>query len=153
MIPVELVEVCAPDALAPDNALLGKPAERVPHSRIRGVRESARDPATGQSNVAAREHAENVPVERGAYQSEWFLQVHSHEFSAISSLYALFLAQCADTCTHVLVDAVSGDRPHRIVELEEQLESLDALLLLSERAASDSGTRHALANVASDVHA
>ena len=76
MIPVELVEVCAPDALAPDNALLGKPAERVPHSRIRGVRESARDPATGQSNVAAREHAENVPVERRAYQSEWFLQVH-----------------------------------------------------------------------------
>ncbi|MBA3366435.1 MAG: hypothetical protein H0U03_11755 [Actinobacteria bacterium] len=53
----------------------------------------------------------------------------------------------------MLVDAVSGDRPHRIVELEEQLESLDALLLLSERAASDSGTRHALANVASDVHA
>ncbi|MBA3364244.1 MAG: hypothetical protein H0U03_00435 [Actinobacteria bacterium] len=41
----------------------------------------------------------------------------------------------------------------RIVELEGQLESLDALLLLSERAASDDGDRHALVEVARDLDA
>jgi hypothetical protein len=41
----------------------------------------------------------------------------------------------------------------RISELEEELESLDALLLLRERAASDSGSRHALADVARELGA
>jgi hypothetical protein len=41
----------------------------------------------------------------------------------------------------------------RISELEEQLESLDALLLLRERAAGDNGTRHALADVARELGA
>lgn len=41
----------------------------------------------------------------------------------------------------------------RINELEEQLESLDALLLLRERAANDNGNRHALADVAQDLDA
>ena len=36
----------------------------------------------------------------------------------------------------------------RISELEEELESLDALLLLRERAASDTGGRHSLEDVA-----
>jgi hypothetical protein len=41
----------------------------------------------------------------------------------------------------------------RIGELEEELESLDALLLLRERAASDAGGRHALEDVARDLGA
>lgn len=41
----------------------------------------------------------------------------------------------------------------RISELEEELESLDALVLLRERAADDNGTRHALADVARDLGA
>lgn len=41
----------------------------------------------------------------------------------------------------------------RISELEEELESLDALLLLRERAAGDNGTRHALADVARELGA
>ena len=41
----------------------------------------------------------------------------------------------------------------RIGELEEELESLGALLLLSERAASDNGDRHALVDVARDLDA
>jgi hypothetical protein len=41
----------------------------------------------------------------------------------------------------------------RIVELEEELESLDALLLLRERAASDNGARHDLADVARELDA
>lgn len=36
----------------------------------------------------------------------------------------------------------------RIGELEEELESLDALLLLRERVASDTGERHSLEDVA-----
>jgi hypothetical protein len=39
----------------------------------------------------------------------------------------------------------------RISELEEELESLDALLLLRERAASDSGARHALRDVGCEL--
>ena len=41
----------------------------------------------------------------------------------------------------------------RISELEEELESLDALLLLREREASDNGPRHALADVAREIDA
>lgn len=41
----------------------------------------------------------------------------------------------------------------RINELEELLESLDALLLLRERAENDNGNRHALADVARDLDA
>lgn len=41
----------------------------------------------------------------------------------------------------------------RISELEEELESLDALLLLHECAAGDSGTRHDLAYVARELGA
>lgn len=41
----------------------------------------------------------------------------------------------------------------RIAELEQELESLDALLLLRERAASDTGARHALADVARELGA
>jgi hypothetical protein len=41
----------------------------------------------------------------------------------------------------------------RIGELEEELESLDALLLLRERAASDDGTRHTLEDVARELGA
>jgi hypothetical protein len=41
----------------------------------------------------------------------------------------------------------------RIVELEDELESLDALLLLLERAAADNGTRHTLEVVALDLDA
>ena len=41
----------------------------------------------------------------------------------------------------------------RISELEEELESLDALLLLRERSAGDNGTRHALADVARELGA
>jgi hypothetical protein len=41
----------------------------------------------------------------------------------------------------------------RISELEEELESLDALLLLRERATDDNGTRHALADVAQELDA
>jgi hypothetical protein len=41
----------------------------------------------------------------------------------------------------------------RIHELEEELESLDALLLLRERAAADNGGRHTLADVAGDLGA
>ena len=40
-----------------------------------------------------------------------------------------------------------------ISELEEELESLDALLLLRERAASDNGARHALVDVARELGA
>ena len=39
----------------------------------------------------------------------------------------------------------------RIDELEEELESLDALLLLRERAVSDNGARHPLAEVAREL--
>jgi hypothetical protein len=41
----------------------------------------------------------------------------------------------------------------RINELEEELESLDALLLLRERAASDNGGRHSLEDVARQLGA
>ena len=41
----------------------------------------------------------------------------------------------------------------RINELEEELESLDALLLLRERTAADNGTRHALEDVARELDA
>jgi hypothetical protein len=41
----------------------------------------------------------------------------------------------------------------RINELEEELESLDALLLLREREAADNGTRHALEDVARELDA
>jgi hypothetical protein len=41
----------------------------------------------------------------------------------------------------------------RIVELEEELESLEALLLLRERSASDNGARHGLADVARELGA
>lgn len=41
----------------------------------------------------------------------------------------------------------------RISELEEELESLDALLLLRERIVDDDGTRHALADVARKLRA
>lgn len=41
----------------------------------------------------------------------------------------------------------------RISELEEELASLDALLLLRERAASDNGGRHTLADVAWELGA
>jgi hypothetical protein len=41
----------------------------------------------------------------------------------------------------------------RIHELEEELESLDALLLLREREATDDGTRHALEDVARELDA
>jgi hypothetical protein len=41
----------------------------------------------------------------------------------------------------------------RIAELEQELESLDALLLLRERTASDTGARHALADVARELGA
>jgi hypothetical protein len=41
----------------------------------------------------------------------------------------------------------------RINELEEELESLDALLLLRERAAADNGSRHALEDVARELDA
>ena len=41
----------------------------------------------------------------------------------------------------------------RIGEREEELESLDALLLLRERSASDNGNRHALADVARELGA
>jgi hypothetical protein len=41
----------------------------------------------------------------------------------------------------------------RIHELEAELESLDALLLLRERAAADSGRRHTLADVAGELGA
>lgn len=41
----------------------------------------------------------------------------------------------------------------RINELDEELESLDALLLLREREAADSGTRHALEDVARELDA
>jgi hypothetical protein len=41
----------------------------------------------------------------------------------------------------------------RIGELEEELESLDALLLLRERAASDNGARHSLDDVARELNA
>lgn len=41
----------------------------------------------------------------------------------------------------------------RISELEEEIESLDALLLLRERAAGDNGTRHTLADVARELGA
>jgi hypothetical protein len=40
-----------------------------------------------------------------------------------------------------------------ISELEEELESLDALLLLRERTASDNGARHALVDVARELGA
>lgn len=39
----------------------------------------------------------------------------------------------------------------RISELEEELESLDALLLLRERSAADNGKRHDLADVAREL--
>jgi hypothetical protein len=39
----------------------------------------------------------------------------------------------------------------RINDLEEELESLDALLLLRERVESDDGSRHALEDVALDL--
>lgn len=48
------------------------------------------------------------------------------------------------TCTEAM---------ERIVELEDELESLDALLLLLERAAADTGTRQALEVVALDLDA
>ncbi|MGZ4382419.1 MAG: hypothetical protein ACXVZ3_13465 [Gaiellaceae bacterium] len=41
----------------------------------------------------------------------------------------------------------------RISELEEELESLDALLLLRERAASDKGVRHSLDDVGQELDA
>jgi len=41
----------------------------------------------------------------------------------------------------------------RISELEEELESLDALVLLRERAANDNGTRHTLEVVARELDA
>lgn len=41
----------------------------------------------------------------------------------------------------------------RINDLEEELESLDALLLLRERAADDSGARHTLEDVARELDA
>lgn len=41
----------------------------------------------------------------------------------------------------------------RIGELEEEFEALDALLLMRERAATESGDRHALAEVARDLGA
>lgn len=41
----------------------------------------------------------------------------------------------------------------RISELEEELEALDALLLLRERVASDNGVRHALEDVARELGA
>jgi hypothetical protein len=40
-----------------------------------------------------------------------------------------------------------------ISELEEELESLDALLLLRERTTSDNGERHALVDVARELGA
>jgi hypothetical protein len=40
-----------------------------------------------------------------------------------------------------------------IRELEEEIESLDALLLLHERAVNDAGQRHRLADVATDLGA
>ena len=39
----------------------------------------------------------------------------------------------------------------RIRVLEEQLDSLDGLVLLRERASSDSGARHAVKDVARDL--
>jgi hypothetical protein len=39
----------------------------------------------------------------------------------------------------------------RISELEQELESLDALLLLHERLADDNGRRHSLHDVAREV--
>ncbi len=45
------------------------------------------------------------------------------------------------------------DALERISELEEELESLDALLLLRERAASDNGVRHPLEDVARELGA
>jgi hypothetical protein len=39
----------------------------------------------------------------------------------------------------------------RIAELEQELESLDALLLLRERSASNTGARHTLADVAREL--
>ncbi len=41
----------------------------------------------------------------------------------------------------------------RIGELEEELDALDTLLVMHERAASDNDARHALAEVARDVGA
>jgi hypothetical protein len=49
--------------------------------------------------------------------------------------------------------ATYGEALERISELEETLESLDALLLLRERAASDNGSRHALEDVALELGA
>ena len=46
-----------------------------------------------------------------------------------------------------------GEARVRARQLEEELESLDALLLLRERAAGDNGTRHALADVARELGA
>ncbi len=45
------------------------------------------------------------------------------------------------------------DALERISELEEEIESLDALLLLRERAASDNGVRHSLEDVARELGA
>jgi hypothetical protein len=41
----------------------------------------------------------------------------------------------------------------RIAELEEEIESLDALLLLREREAGDTRARHSLADVARELGA
>ena len=41
----------------------------------------------------------------------------------------------------------------RISELEEELDSLDALLLLRERTAADNGARHPLEDVARELDA
>jgi hypothetical protein len=41
----------------------------------------------------------------------------------------------------------------RISELEEEIESLDALLLLREREARDNGTRHSLGDLAGELGA
>jgi hypothetical protein len=49
--------------------------------------------------------------------------------------------------------ATYEDALERISELEEELESLDALVLLRERAASDNGARHSLEDVARELGA
>jgi hypothetical protein len=52
----------------------------------------------------------------------------------------------ADTGPAPLIEALE-----RIIASEEELESLDAPLLLGERAADDSGTRHPLEGVAREL--
>jgi hypothetical protein len=49
--------------------------------------------------------------------------------------------------------ATCEEAVERIRELEEELESLDALVLLRDRAGNDTGQRHSLADVATEVGA